>query len=292
MKFQYLREFIIAARSNKLQDAASELGISLSVLSKHIKSMEMELGVPLFIRSHHTVLSQYGRIMLPYAQELVALQNEYNADFAKDAAKPSEVLKVALSSNQFREHHSMLLENFMLSNPNLPVETLECENSELEGYVLAGKCDLAFVRSRANHERNPELVYFPICADRMVAFIPAGHPLSGRESISFADLKDEKILLRSDNFISNQACLEGFEKAGISPNISFAGTFAVYDMVKKGEGISFYLAPSRSSRHDSSLSVVPVVPAIYSFVDLVYKRGRPAKQMTIFLEYMLLNAQV
>ena len=287
MKFQYLREFAVCARSKELQEAAAELGISLSVLSKHIKAIEMELGVPLFIRSRHTVLSQYGRIMLPYAQELIALQNEYNAEFARASDKSSAVLKIAMSTIQFKEHHSMLLENFMLSNPSVPIETVECSNSELEQSVLSGKCDMAFVRTLPAHERDPRRVYFPVCTDKMVAYVPAGHPLAEKESVSFLDLQGEKILLRTENHTINHACLDGFEKAGISPDVAYVGSFAVYDMVKKGEGISFYLAPSLSSSHDSSIKVLPVEPVVTSFVDLIYKREGLSTEAIKFLEYVL-----
>ena len=113
MKFEYLREFIVAARSQELQQAAAELGISLSSLSKHLKSLELEIGAPLFVRARRTVLSHYGRILLPYAQELVALQDEYRADFSGGVNSSGE-LTVALSPIQFRERSGQVIEEFML----------------------------------------------------------------------------------------------------------------------------------------------------------------------------------
>ena len=77
LKFDYLKEFVSAAGSEEMQQSARELGISPSVLSKHIKSLEQELGVPLFTRSRKTELSPYGKILLPYAQELVKVQDDY-----------------------------------------------------------------------------------------------------------------------------------------------------------------------------------------------------------------------
>ena len=96
MKFDYLREFVAAAQSEEMQQCAKELGISPSVLSKHMKAIEQELGVPLFMRSRKTELSPYGKILLPYAKELVKIQDDYEQDFSEQNEEVSPKLVVGL----------------------------------------------------------------------------------------------------------------------------------------------------------------------------------------------------
>ena len=287
MKFDYLREFIVAARSGELQQAASELGISLPTLSKHIKAVELEIGAPLFIRSRKTVLSQYGRIMLPYAQELIALQDEYRSDFASGAPTEKGELTIGLSPIQFRERSGALLEEFMLTNPTVSVKTVEYGNSELCKHIKDRDCDIALVRTQPEICRDPELVYYPLCADNLVAFLNPEHPLAREKSITFEQLKFENIYLRSENSTIYKVCVSEFEKLGYMPKIFFGGSFSVYDTVRRGEGITLYLAPPVSEEYSTPLAIVPVSPPVTSFMDIVFRRESMSAAAEIFFRFMM-----
>lgn len=292
MKFEYLREFIVAARSNELQQAAAELGISLSSLSKHLKSLELEIGAPLFIRARRTVLSHYGRILLPYAQELVTLQDEYRADFSGGTPSSSGELTVALSPIQFRERSGQVLEEFMLTNPSILLHTAEYGNSELCEQLLARRCDLAFIRSQPLLERKEELVYYPFCADHLVAFLPQEHPLAGEKSVSFLQLRHEKFLLRSENSAIARVVQKECAAQGFEPDIRYVSSFAGYDMIRRGEGITLYLAPPVSADYGSPLAVVPIEPTVVSQVDAVVRREPLSPAAEIFLRFVLERALI
>ena len=271
MKFDYLREFVAAAQSQEMQQCAKELGISPSVLSKHIKAIETELGVPLFLRSRKTELSPYGKILLPYAQELVAIQDDYLKDFLQPAEAVAPLLTVGLSSIQFRERSGQLLENFILKHPQ-EVLIREADNAALCQMVADGEIDMAFVRTQPTLTRDPNLVYIPFCSDPMVAFMHPEHPLANAPSITIEDIKDEQILLRSENSGVYRAYTAKCTELGIIPNISYHSTYVIYDMVCRREGITLYLAPpAGNKRSQQQLAIVPIRPHIFSFVDVVFR---------------------
>ena len=290
MKFEYLREFIVAARSTELQQAAAELGISLSSLSKHLKSLELEIGAPLFIRARRTVLSHYGRILLPYAQELVALQDEYRADFSGGGPRSSGELTIGLSPIQFRERGGQLIEEFMLTNPSILIHTVEFGNSELCEQLLGRQCDVALIRTQPQLERNTDLVYYPFCVDHMVAFLPQEHPLSGAESIGFEQLRSEKILLRSENSTVARVVKRECEALGFEPELRYVGSFAVYDMIRRGEGITLYLAPPILEDYGTPLAIVPITPTVLSNMDIVVRREPLSAPLETFLRFMMERA--
>lgn len=272
MKFDYLREFVAAAHSKEMQLCAKELNISPSVLSKHIKSIEQELGVSLFLRSRKTELSPYGKILLPYAQELVKVQDDYLRDFSgKVNAAPPKLL-VGLSPIQFRERSGQLLEKFILQHPK-EVLIREADNSALCQMVRNGEIDMAFVRTQPDLHRDPELVYVPFCSDPMVVFLPLEHPLAQAASVTIEQLKDEHILLRSEKSTISRVYIEKCAQLGITPDISYhAGSYVGYDLARRGEGITLYLAPpADTTRSQSQLAYVPIHPKIVSFVDVVFR---------------------
>lgn len=281
MKFDYLREFVAAAQSEEMQQCARELGISPSVLSKHMKAIEQELGVPLFMRSRKTELSPYGRILLPYAKELVKIQDDYELDFSGQIENIPPKLTVGLSPIQFRERSGQLMENFILKHPQ-EVLLREADNSALCQMVADGEIDVAFVRTQPELHRNPELIYIPFCSDPMVAFMPPEHPLSDAPSVTIADLKNEQILLRSENSTVKRVYSEKCAELGFEPHISYHSQYVNYDMVRRGEGITLYLAPPAGNKRTQQLSIVPIRPYIISYVDVVF-RPRALPQLGVEL---------
>lgn len=282
MKFDYLREFVAAAQSEEMQLCAKELGLSPSVLSKHIKAIEQELGVSLFMRSRKTELSPYGKILLPYAKELVKVQDDYLQDFSGEVEAVAPKLVVGLSPIQFRERSGQLLEHFILQHPQ-EVQIREADNASLCQMVADGEIDIAFVRTQAELKRNPELVYVPFCSDPMVAFMPPEHPLARDPGITIEKLKNEHIILRSENSTVYRVIKEKCAASGFEPHVTFTSTYVGYDMVRHGEGITLYLAPPASAkRNQQQLAIVPVLPHVISFVDVVF-RPRQLPQLGVEL---------
>ena len=289
MKFDYLREFAAAAQSKEMQQCAKELGISPSVLSKHIKSLEQELGVPLFMRSRKTELSPYGKILLPYAKELSKLQDDYLLDFSREAKDVAPKLVVGLSSIQFRERSGQLMERFALQHPQ-EVQIREADNACLCRMVADGEIDVAFVRTQPDLNRNPELIYMPFCSDSMVAFLPPEHPLAEKPHVTIDDLKNEHILLRSKNSAISQVYAQKCAEQGFVPSITFHGSYVAYDMARRGEGITLYLAPpAGAKRSQQPLAVVPIHPPIISYVDVVF---RPRQLPALGVELLRMVQQV
>ena len=66
MDLNYIREFVVLANTCNYMEAAEQLFISQSALSRHIKNLEEELGVSLFDRSTRSVtLNAFGMLFLP-----------------------------------------------------------------------------------------------------------------------------------------------------------------------------------------------------------------------------------
>ncbi len=80
MDINFFREFAVLARTGSYSEAAEQLFLSQPSLSKHIKSAELELGRPLFRRTTRRIeLTPFGAALLPYAEQIAALQDEYTA---------------------------------------------------------------------------------------------------------------------------------------------------------------------------------------------------------------------
>ena len=56
MELSYIREFVVLAETGNYLEAADALFIAQSSLSRHIKSIELDLGSPLFDRTTRKVV--------------------------------------------------------------------------------------------------------------------------------------------------------------------------------------------------------------------------------------------
>lgn len=72
MRIEYLKDAIRLAETLNFTQAASDLFVSQPVLSKHIATLEKEIGVKLFVRTKHEVrLTRAGKAFLEDARKVV-----------------------------------------------------------------------------------------------------------------------------------------------------------------------------------------------------------------------------
>ena len=70
MTFEQLKSFLAVVKHNHFTLASQELFISQSSISKHIKSLEKEIGIELFKREHRTItLTPAGKEFLEFARK-------------------------------------------------------------------------------------------------------------------------------------------------------------------------------------------------------------------------------
>lgn len=99
MEIKYLSEFVTLAKTKNYMEAADILYISQSSLSKHIQSIERELGVTLFDRSTRRVkLSADGNLLLNYAEQITLLMNDYNRAATAISNKKRNSVSIASTS--------------------------------------------------------------------------------------------------------------------------------------------------------------------------------------------------
>ena len=86
MEIRNLITFVRVAELNSFTKAAKALDYSQSTVSFQIKQLETEFGCLLFERINHTLmLTDKGRRLLAYAQEVTRLTNEFQQNMNADA---------------------------------------------------------------------------------------------------------------------------------------------------------------------------------------------------------------
>lgn len=95
LNYHHLRYFWIVARERNLTRAARSLNVSASALSTQLRTLEGELGRPLFDREQKSfVLSEAGKIAFDYAETIFRAGGELLDTFSNKTQVRRKVLRV------------------------------------------------------------------------------------------------------------------------------------------------------------------------------------------------------
>ena len=300
MDISYFKDFVILAETKNFWAASERLYIGQSSLSKHIKTLERELGAPLFTRTSRKVeLTEFGNIILPYAQSIARLQYEYESSAFNYLHADGEPLNIATIPVIAHYNITDILIRFRTDFPNVKVNIQEGDTLVIRDLLFDHKCGIAIFRdSPAYLEHNPDkesrLVKIPYCRDPLVAVLPCDHPLANEDHIELTQLSEEAFALIHEDTMPYMLCMRVCREAGFTPKVLFTShnLEAILDMVRKGSCVSLLFANHVDFPHnldfgnDRPFAVVPVVPEIQTVIYLGYLKDQKLSPACIqFLKY-------
>lgn len=282
MELDYLCEFTVVARLCSYSQAAEELNLSQSSLSKHIIALERELDVRLFERtSRRVTLSAAGEILLPYAENALALRDGITAAALEYVRIGRASLRIA--SIPVMAHYDItgVIAEFMRLHTEIKLTVTECESRDILHLLRAGEYDLAFTRKTGGGEQGLE--YRTFCSDQLVAVLPRTHRLAGRETVGLRELMGEEFLFLDKSTELYSLCVKLCEDADFSPKVRYTGHRPenITDLVSRGMGVSLLMRRHAEYIMNPGVAYVGVSPNVNSEICLVRVEGkkmsRPAK---------------
>jgi len=221
MELRHLRYFLAVAEELNFTRAAARLSISQPPLTQQIKALETEIGVELFDRSAYRIeLTRAGTV---FAAEVARILGDVrNAVLlAKQAARgPVGLVRVGFTeSASFNPLVPAAFRAFRSSDNDVEVSLEERQSTELALALREGRLDVAFVRPPLKTSEG--LTLHLLEAEPMVVAVPSGHPLSSREQVELADLRDETLILypRAVRPGLADAVTTACQQAGFTPRV-------------------------------------------------------------------------
>ena len=206
MDIAYLREFVTLAETCSYMEAADQLFISQSALSRHIKTLEEELDVQLFDRSTRRVsLSSYGHLLLPYAKQLVALRSGFETALANARSARHGNIRIGTIPAMVQYGITDFIAGFRQENPSYTVDIVENDPTDLAKMLRSGQCDLAFLRD--GPENTGEFNSIHYTTDTLCAFLRKDHPFAEREFLRIEHLRNQPLILLSKGSLMYNMCV-------------------------------------------------------------------------------------
>lgn len=182
---QALRYFSVIARHGSIREAAEELHIAQSALSRQIQKLEEELAVPLFHRHARGVkLTSAGEIFLRHAQ--INLRQLERVRSEIDGLKGLRRGMVSVHAIESLVPHLLprAVTRFSERHPGITFEITIEGSDQVVAAIREGRADigLAFYPPA---EVELETVFK--LREPLLAVMVANHPLAGRSKVSLAD---------------------------------------------------------------------------------------------------------
>lgn len=277
MDLTSLKEFVVLAEVGNYLEASDQLFIAQSTLSRHIKNMEEELGVVLFDRNTRKIsLSEFGKTFLPYAQQILNIEQQYQYELFNFKRKIHGTLSVGSIPSMSQYQITDALFAFQQRNKSYSLNIIEGDSTMLTSMILDGKIELAFVRSSTTETPDPRFYWHTFATDTLAAIMLKSHPLAGKSGIRILDLAEETLLLLASDTFMFRLCVNACRDAGFTPNIGFTGHRSenILSMVEKGAGIALLTQNPIRKKITEEMVMIPIEPKVETTISLIWRRDK------------------
>ncbi|MCA4789242.1 MULTISPECIES: CysB family HTH-type transcriptional regulator [Acinetobacter] len=231
MNFQQLRIIRETVRQNfNLTEASAALYTSQSGVSKHIKDLEDELGVQLFVRKGKRLLglTEPGQALLSIVERMLVDADNIKR-LADDFNKVDEgTLTIATTHTQARYVLPPIVNLFKKEFPKVHLILQQASPVEIAEMLLQGEADIGIATESLTTEEN--LASVPYYDWRHSIITPQDHPLASKTEISLTDLAEYPIITYHGGFTGRSKIDKAFTDAGIDVNIVMSALDA--DVIK------------------------------------------------------------
>ena len=261
MNFQQLRIIHETIRQNyNLTDAANALFTSQSGVSKHIKDLEDELGVELFVRKGKRLLGltdpgkELARIV-----ERILLDAKNVKRLAEQFSKRDQGrLTIATTHTQARYALPSVVAQFKKVFPNVHLVLHQSSPGEIVSMLLDGIADIGIATEAL--ESVTELASFPYYSWHHAVIVPPGHPLESVYPLTLESIAEFPIITYHEGFTGRAGIDETFAKAGLILDIAMSALDAdvIKTYVELGLGVGLVASMAFNRERDIRLNLLDI----------------------------------
>jgi LysR family hca operon transcriptional activator len=240
MELRHLRYFVAVAEEGSLTNAAERrLHTAQPSLSRQIRDLELEVGVPLLERGARGItLTAAGRTFLDHAR-LALLQVDAAGEAARRAAQPEKrAFTIGFLAGQELVWLPETLRILRGEQPDIEITLASQSSPELAGALMRGKVDVAFLRREKDA---PGIAFKSLIREPLLAVLPAGHRLAAQKAVRVQDLAEETYITPTRVAPALKAVIENYAaKSGVvlKPAYDAENLSSVLSLVTSTGGVS------------------------------------------------------
>lgn len=279
--------FSEVAKQQSFTKAAATLHVTQPTLSKVVKLLESELDTTLLDRSQRkSVLTDAGKIVYERSLKIIEMVNEVYTALEDLENLHKGHIKIGMPPLIGILFFPGIIREFQELYPDITISLDEIGANIVKEKVYSNELDAGFVMLPA-HEEDYELI--PFTTEQVQLIVHIDNPLSERLSVNMLDLKNEKMLLFSDDFTIHNRIIEECHKAGFEPTIPFRSSQwdFIGQMVEHNLGIALFPQSFAAKVNPELVRIIPITPSIPWEISFIVKKGKYVSHaMKTFIEFI------
>lgn len=227
--------FADVAETKNFTRSSDRMGYTQSGVSHILKSLETEIGFPLFIRTKQGVrLTKNAETLLPLVHSLLAINENLEQTISDINGLDSGQLVIASFASISVNWLPEIVHRFQQEYPNIAITLMEGGTDEIVGWVEDSLADFGFL-SRRNTRA---LEWIPLRNDPLMAILPRDEAAPTGGVYHVADFQGKPFIITAAG--TDYDVHYALSTANITPNIHFTSKEdrAIVSMVANHLGVS------------------------------------------------------
>lgn len=243
MTLNQLSYYAEIVQQSSFTKAAEKLFVSQSTLSKSIRTLETEFETELIDRSAKEFqLTKEGKLFYDYAVNLLEYYHLQTQELYQRIHGGSGALSLGLPPTAGTIYFFSQIYKFQQKYPQVELRITEITSKSVKELVGAGKLDLGVViEPFADEAFFSRKVY----ASEAVLVVSKQHPLAGKRVVNAAELKEERFLMVTPDYMYYDLVLDFCKAAGFVPKVAFESSQwdLLLEMVAADQGVTILPKP-------------------------------------------------
>ncbi|MDP0501206.1 MAG: LysR family transcriptional regulator [Verrucomicrobiota bacterium JB022] len=267
MELRHLECLVEVVRQGGFSAAARVLGTTQPTVSKALGQLEHECGARLLDRLGEGVrLTDAGETVMKRAVAMLAERDHLLAELAALKGLQTGRLRLGLPTLGSSVLFAPMVAAYRQRYPAIEIELREQGSRHLEELVRGGEIEMG-----ATLDPVPEDLDWRLLVDEpLVALLPLGHPLAGRDTVKLRELAASPFILFEYGFVLNAILMRACRQRGLSLNVATRGGHADFIIALVSTGLGVSMLPRLEVESRSNL---PVRTALIDEADLRWRLG-------------------
>ncbi len=289
MELRQIKYFIKVAEMEHVSDAAAELHVAQSAVSRQIANLEEELGVKLFFREGRNIrLTPVGRIFLDHVKIAIVELDKAKQEVYEFLNPETGTIRLGFPTSLAAKTLPQVISAFRKEHPQIGFQLRQGTVPELTTAVIQGHIDLAFVSPVPKKQMDVKgQIFF---TEKVMALLPLNHPLADEPYLRLVQLRHDSFVLFRQGYNLRDTVMRACQQVGFNPRIAFEGedVDTIKGLVSAGLGVSLLPEITLHGTREQEWKAVEIVePNVTRTVGIVIPQNRElAPSEKIFFEFL------
>lgn len=276
MDIRHLEYFVEVARSLSFTKASRNLHVSQPSISKTIRSLEEEIGTPLFYRTSKQIeLTDTGKAILGKAEEILFGFQNLTTDLKDVVELKKGIIKIGIPPIIGASFFPRIIGEFKQKYPLMDIQLTEVGTKNIEIGVEEGTLDIGIVCSLS--PRKDLFNLFPLLKDPLMLVVYPEHPYAVQGKVDFPSLQNENLVIYRQDFSLHDRILENCARYGFYPKViceSSQRDFMV-EMVAAKLGVTLLPQKICQQLDEKKVRSIPFqYPEIFLELSIIWKKDK------------------